>query len=315
MDYARIRPATEQLTTEVVLKCEDDGDKRRRRFSMLAYSGSPVSRAYGKAVFSISGIEHKAKVPILFNHDETRIVGYADSVDMTGDGLRLSGVLSEATPEGRQIAELADEGFPWEASIGIAVESWEDLDAGDSRSINGLDVDGPVAIGTRSRLLEVSFVTAGADKNTAAVVMGAVQKEEVSMTDTRAELSAFLAEFPDREGWAAKLFAEGKTVAEAKLELAEETKASLAAAKTEIAALREQVAALEADKAAVASLRTESRTPGVGFDAPARESVSDSVDTSNLSPEQAWETDAKLRGEFFNLKEAFMAFVAREGWE
>ena len=38
-----------------------------------------------------------------------------------GRSTRLDGVLSTATEAGREVAATADKGFPWEASVGIAV--------------------------------------------------------------------------------------------------------------------------------------------------------------------------------------------------
>lgn len=311
MEFSRIKPKTEQLSARVELSAEQgEGEQKLRRFTMLGYTGAEVARFYGRAVFSLSGIEHKDKVPILLNHDENAIVGYADEVKLTERGLELSGSISNATEEGRRVAQLSDEGFPWEASVGLQVSEWREIKQDESLAVNGRDVHGPISVGLTSRLLEVSFLPAGADKFTAATVLAAQQQESsmsepVTKTDPRQELKAYLAAFPGREAWAAKLCVEGVPLSEAHAKLNAELIQELAAEKKK----REET---EAKLAELEALKSQARHPGVGFDGPAREQPEAKP---KLGPEQAWETDAKLRAEFGNSKSAFLAYVKREGWE
>lgn len=314
MEYSKARPPVEHLTATVELAA-DHPDDDRRRFSMLGYTGAPVSRLYGKAVFALEGIEHKTRVPILLNHDESQIAGYADMVTLTDEGLRLEGFLTGATEAGRTVAALGKEGFPWEASVGLAVSDWSEIKAGETMSVNGADLDGPVAVGTSSRLLEVSFVTAGADKHTEAVVMRAAQ-ESTDMEDTKTaaeQLSEFLAEFgEDRRGWAAEQFAAGKSLDQAKEELAAEVQVETdSMVRAELAEAKEEANQLRAELETLRDLKAKSRHPGVGFDG---ERAELSAPSAPSTPGEAWEQSETLRAEFMNKKSAWLAYVAREGF-
>jgi len=136
-----------------------DGEKPRR-FSMLAYTGAEFDRWYGRAVIDLSGIEGPDKLPILLNHRDAQVVGYADNRKLTSEGLRLEGVLSKATQAGLEVAKLSDEGFPFTASVGVAVLSREELSDGATTKVNGREVRGPLSIWRKTRLGETSFITA-----------------------------------------------------------------------------------------------------------------------------------------------------------
>ncbi len=294
MDYAAIKPARENLTASVdFLSHQETEEDDRRKFHMVAYTGATVSRLYGAAVFDLEGIQHGEQVPILFNHDETRIAGYGDTFEFTERGLEISGYLSKATMEGRQVAALSDEGLKWQASVGLAVSEWEELQAKQSADVNGTKLSGPLSVGRKSRLLEVSFVTAGADHLTSAVALAA--KEQSMQCQQCAELGAT------------------DTTDETPTE---DLAAKVAALEEALSAERERVSRLEAAEAerteTLAQLEAESRHPGVGFDGAAREDLSPA---KPKTPDEAWEQSASLRAEFFHHKPAFEAFVRREGWK
>lgn len=269
------RPKIERLTADVNLGCAPTGDEKKpRRFSMLAYTGAAVERMFGKAVFDLSGIEMppSGRVPILLNHDENKIVGFADTLEMDAErGLVLSGVISEHTEEGRKVAALSDEGFAWQASVGLQVTEWAEHKDGELK-LNGQSFDGPIHVGKRTRLLESSFVCAGADKNTQAVALTAATTEEVALTT----------ETPTTE------------------ETSVEPEASLAAK------LLEKIEALEA-KISTMTLAEEARHPGVGFTSPADTPAPARPQTLK----DLWETDANLRAEFLGNVDAFASYCER----
>lgn len=292
---------------------------------MVAYSGAVVERMFGRAVFVLTGIEHKKRVPILLNHDENAIVGHADEVKLTDKGLELFGSISEVTESGREVAALSDEGFPWEASIGLQVKEWQTLGPDETKTVNGEEFSGPLNIGKRTRLMEVSFVTAGADAATEAVALGEEQntgastmsvEEQTNLTaavktETRAELGVFLAAFPDeRQAWAAHRFAEGKSIVEAKAALADLVLEELATSKAETAAAAESAKV-------IAKLATSAPQPGIGFNGDDRQAGKSSgpqltvEERANL----AWEGSSTLRAEFGQRKAAFLSIVKREGVE
>lgn len=181
-------PGEDRLTGALELAPVKEGEKRR--FHMKAYTGTDVDRLFGKAIFDLSAVQlpPSGKLPILLNHDENKVVGYADTIQM-GDEIVLSGTLSQATEYGREVAALADDGFPWQASIGIKVMKWTELPEGETLTVNGRECKGPMYIGSETRLLESSFVPAGADHNTRAVALTTFQpeSEEAPVAETNPE--------------------------------------------------------------------------------------------------------------------------------
>lgn len=323
ISYADLKPEIENLRAEVELAAYrpaegDESTNDRRQFHMVAYTGAKVSRLYGSAVFDLVGIQSGNQVPILFNHDETKIAGYADQVMLTDRGLELRGYLSKVTEWGRQVEALSDEGLRWQASVGLSVTDWEELSDGGEAEVNGFSFRGPLSIGRRSRLLEVSFVTAGADHNTTAVALAA-KEQPMKCPKCGEEMAAEDDEEPKDEDAAAP--AEGDDE-EPKDEDEEEEDMAAAQAvvadlpdvsllRAELAELRAEVAKSREELATLATLKIEARDPGVGFDGRAREQLSK---PSPKTPEDAWASDARLRAEFNHNKRAFDALVRREGW-
>lgn len=202
-----------------------------RAFKMLAYSGAAVQRWFGRMVFDLSGIElSKKRTPILKNHDSEQIVGMSDSIEIGEAGLIISGKLSRKTIAAREVAELSDEGFPWQASIGMEISSVERLDADAKAIVNGREITGPAHIVRKSKLRESSFVPVGADGDTSGVVMSFFEKEELKMANEKTDLEAerksaaegerkrfadLSAKFPKHAQFVSEHFAAGTSVEQA----------------------------------------------------------------------------------------------------
>jgi len=193
---AGARPRDVHLSADLALSPCEEGSQRR--FTMLAYTGAVVERLWGKAAFALGGIElpPNGRVPILLNHNEDSIVGQADTARFTDRGLELSGFLSNATEHGRMVQALCDEGYTFQASLGLRPTEWTEVKEGENLSVNGQVVSGPVSVATKSRLLESSFVNAGADKNTHAVALTVhlSPDEEPPVADLTPEIEALKAE-------------------------------------------------------------------------------------------------------------------------
>lgn len=139
---------------------------------MLAYTGAVVDRYWGKAVFDLGGMDCPVPMPILFNHDGNLIVGHATSAEKTDEGLVLEGIVSDKTEKGREVIDLAGDGFPWTCSVGLSGIVWEDIEDDQLSMVNGVEIQGPIAVGRRSHCFETSYISAGpADKSTSAEVM------------------------------------------------------------------------------------------------------------------------------------------------
>lgn len=173
------------LNNELVKFSGDPAKKEPRRFEMLLYTGGRVSLGWwGDVVIDLSGVTTRNQMPIFRNHDPNQIAGYSDKVTKDEAGLKVAGTLSGVTEDGRQVADLADEGFPWQASMGLRIKSVEEVQQGAFAEVNGRAEQGPVSIFRKSKLTEGSFVPLGADDKTnaqvfAGTVAGEVDIEEV----------------------------------------------------------------------------------------------------------------------------------------
>lgn len=298
-----------------VLASNASDDNGPRRFRMRAYNGAVVQRHYGEFVIDMEGLGHKAKVPMLYEHDKTKIVGFADVVSPGKDYLDLEGQLSSVTSYGRQVAELSDEGFPWQASVGIDVTKREDLESGESAVVNGRQVNGPISIAREWELKETSFLMSGADSNTYAVALGDdtnTDSKEALVADTkdaREELQELLAAVPDETELVTQAFLAGETLTDIKLRIADRDKEELVAIRVEREALKAEVAELREKLELLAQLDKDAGSPGVGF------SGAPEDQSERLAPvttyDEAWERFAHLRSEF-PTKSAFDAYCLRE---
>lgn len=146
--------------------------QKKRTFSMLAYTGNVIQSPWGPIVLDVQGMQiANQNTPILFQHNPESIAGYSTRIDKPEDkSLVIEGVLC-STPEGRKIADLSDEGFPWQASVGLQVLSWKFVDVGVTVNVNGRDIPGPVDVAVKSVLRESSFTPMGVDSGTRSVVL------------------------------------------------------------------------------------------------------------------------------------------------
>ncbi len=163
----------------------DNGGKTRvRRFEAIAYNGGPMKLKgwTNPLVVDLTGVSGTDKArPIFLNHDENKIVGHADDITVDTAGIVASGAISGANEHARQVLEAHDAGFPWQASIGARPDKVEMLDRGQSATVNGRRVEGPMNIARKTTLGEISFVPLGADDATS-VRIAATSKRIMTMT-------------------------------------------------------------------------------------------------------------------------------------
>jgi hypothetical protein len=173
-----------------------------RSFDMIAYTGAAVDTPRGRAVVDLAGLEvNTQKKPALHEHDRKRIVGFSESIQNTGTELRVKGNVSQRTAAAKEVIELADEGFPWQASIGFGIKAVEQIGDGKSVNVNGRDFAGPITVLRKTVLKENSFVPLGADGATSAAVFSddgsapvVIPTEELPMNLTIEQVAEFAAE-------------------------------------------------------------------------------------------------------------------------
>lgn len=158
------------MAAPVILEAAQDSEKKLRKFQMEAYNGGAMRFCWSQSpvVVDLAGMEITDKPrPIFRDHDSSRVVGHTESIKNTGKVLRLSGVASASNDVAREVVDSADNGFPWQASIGAEIIRMEAVDSGKVK-VNGQTFKAPINVVRASRLSEVSFVALGADDTTSA---------------------------------------------------------------------------------------------------------------------------------------------------
>jgi hypothetical protein len=169
---------------ESTLKAPDG----KRRFDMVAYSGAPVEFAFGRMVVDMAGMHVASqKNPILRDHDTSQVVGFSEEVIVDGS-IRIKGQVTSVTSAGREVAQLSDDGFPWQASIHFSILGIEEVPAGRTVKVNGADFAGPGVVVRKSKFKESSFTPLGRDSNTRAVVL----EDRMSDQELEAKFAAML---------------------------------------------------------------------------------------------------------------------------
>lgn len=157
---------------------------KRPTFSIVAYSGGPmqVGAFYYPVIVELSGLKASRKrLPILLDHDASRIVGQADQITIDAKSVRLEGAITGDDADAQKVLAHARNGFEWQASIGASVDRVERLEAGKTATVNGREVTGPMMIVRAATLKETSFVAIGADDTTSASVAASSHASEIDM--------------------------------------------------------------------------------------------------------------------------------------
>jgi hypothetical protein len=144
-------------------------------FDIVAYTGAVVERWWGKLAVDVAGISAAQQMPIFKNHDRDQIVGYSTKTEK-GKSFFVSGIFSKTTKAASEVMGLASEGFPWQASIGVAPKKILELKENTSTIVNGQEISGPAEIWLESEVFETSFVPLGADGDTSIAVFSDVQE-------------------------------------------------------------------------------------------------------------------------------------------
>lgn len=144
-------------------------------FEIEAYTGQVVDRWWGKLAIEVGGITASQKMPILRDHKTSDIVGH--SMKSWSDGsFMVSGKFSKSTETAKEVQSLAEEGFPWQASIGVKPRTVVEIKSGTSMNVNGNAVPGPAEIWVESEVYETSFVPLGADGNTSVSMLAKIEE-------------------------------------------------------------------------------------------------------------------------------------------
>jgi len=140
-------------------------NEKKNNFLIEAYTGEVVERWWGWLAIDLEGIKARQKIPVLMNHQANQIVGHSTNT-YTEDSFFVSGKFSAVTDFAKEVKALAEEGFPWQASIGVRPLKILSLEKDTEQNVNGQTLAGPAEIWLESEVFETSFVPLGADDNT-----------------------------------------------------------------------------------------------------------------------------------------------------
>lgn len=164
-------PSSISLSGEVELAADPRGEGKQRRFSMIAHSGDSFTKGGETFVVDLSStIADREEMPMLLNHKPENIAGQAEKIEI-GDDIRLSGFVSQVTPAGKEVLDLAGEGFKWQASIRVDPANVEKIDEGEEVEVNSRTFSGPIVVLKDNKILETSFVPLGAERSTQVAIL------------------------------------------------------------------------------------------------------------------------------------------------
>lgn len=153
--------------TDIQLSVGDDG---KESFAMTAYSGKILKNhwLWGDLAIDVQGIQFdKKRNPILEQHDLSRKIGVANSKPNTENNKiefdKINLLSNEVATEFKQ---NLDEGFPYQASMGLKPLVIEELSDGQTAEVNGQKMKGPGTIFRKAQFKEASVCVFGFDENT-----------------------------------------------------------------------------------------------------------------------------------------------------
>lgn len=298
----------------VELESVDGGDAgdstpaKKKKFKILGYTGQPVMLGGAPTIFDLEGMECPERVPALMRHDLERVVGLATKITKTKSKLSLEGDVYESTADAQRIAELQEEGFPWQASVGLHGVAEEYVAEGESRKVNGRTFRGPGWHVTKSSLREISFTPLGADGATAAAFLesspgGGIERRKALManTDTATlQVAEISKAFRDDPGFALTCLEQGLTLDQAKAAYADRLSQRIveleAGHAKELASRDERIAELEAQLAEAEKAKATT-APSVNLSG-----GSHAVPIHNPNPSLKTGSDPRERGDWAELE-------------
>lgn len=149
----------------------------------VAYSGGPMELGYGRPVYpDLAGMEIPTQeIAVLRQHDHKEVLGQTTRIGVVDSQLTADWTVSGSGPYADVFREDSKRGIKSQASIGFWAKTWERIDAGQTATVNGRQIEGPAYIVRKSMVGELSMVPWGADHKTSnklAAAAGATTSEE-----------------------------------------------------------------------------------------------------------------------------------------
>jgi hypothetical protein len=149
-------------------------------FDMLVRSkGAVESFFFGEMQYhDLSGMTHNDTILIDWNHSDEVIIGVGSSFEERDDGMHVIGKIQslEEGDKAMTVIKQLQAGYPLEASIDFRPQRpgaimIEDVDAGASAEVNGIEVHGPAMIFRKWPLTRAAVTPTGADGDYSALCL------------------------------------------------------------------------------------------------------------------------------------------------
>ncbi|NIO14670.1 MAG: hypothetical protein GTO31_12480, partial [Xanthomonadales bacterium] len=179
------------LPASLDIQAADSGDGLPA-FKLTANTGEPM-RLDGfrdPVVVDLAGASFSAQTtPVILDHDPGQRFGHTTSTQIDGAAITASGLVSSATQQAKDIVADLKNGFPFQVSIGANIRRAERVKAGETATVNGRTISGPVIISRETPIHEISLAVLGADPRTS------VQLAASRASDMDDDLKAYIETF------------------------------------------------------------------------------------------------------------------------
>ena len=222
--------------------------KSERTLSGIAYSGDIITDHcyWNRLVIDLSSTTITPPIPLLCCHEQAETIGLVSDVSISNQISIQARLFADIDDDAAEIAAKADRGFPWQLSVGIYPQSFEEVAPGIGINLNGKQFTGPLTIFRGGVVREVSVVAVGADRGASATVLNAGNSINVSFItheDELVELTKAQARIAELEAENAQLKTKNTELAASKPDASKFVPIeAVAGLQTELSGLREQAA-------------------------------------------------------------------------
>jgi len=193
--------------------------------NILAYTGGIMRvGGWGDIAINLAGLDCGGAIPLLVDHDPglDNVLGKGEAKVLIGQ-LHVAGHIVGSTAAARKVLDLAEGGFPLQASVGVAPEETTRVGPGERVEINGRTVVAPkggLTVVAKGKLREVSVVTLGCDSRTSvAIAASKGAGDDDVLTAERVRVSAIMKLTAKTPEIAAKAVSEGWDATRTELEV------------------------------------------------------------------------------------------------
>jgi len=149
-------------------------------FSIRAYNGGALNHPKFPfpVVVDLATLNASKSRPALLDHVTGNRVGHTTDIRNAGTHLDIDGIVSATGDAAREVVASSQNGFPWQASIGVYFSRpLELIKAGRKIEVNGQTFEGPVLVAREAVFREITFTALGVDDNTSAQIAASHKRE------------------------------------------------------------------------------------------------------------------------------------------